>query len=858
MRVLGLPSLVAGFMALTPAAALAQAPHTSQPIFRSGVDLVRFDVRVTDGSGRPIKDLRPDEIQIVEDGKVLPLLLFQHLEEPAAGYADAARRSVSAEVSSNRGAPRGHLYLLVFDQAHIAPGNEQIARHAAEAFIKTRVRPSDRVAVVGLPGPGPDLSFTADRTRAAAELTKVRGGLERNVKSAVGDLTLEEAYEIAAGSDRALSDVLTRQAAELTADVGGSTSSGARGAFSTLAQLSEDPSVTRKIILENARTIVATADAAARDVLQRLSDLIVQYRNVEGRKTVVLFSEGFRQTNVTREVEQVAAAAAQSYAVFYSFDLNRRGSSDLSQQQATSMMSASEIQANLEPLGSLATETDGLLVNDATSHLDAALDRLADQAQDYYLVGFTPSVAALSARGDYRRVSVRVTRDGAHVSARTGYATPKTATALDRRRSIDGALAAPFAQQGLRVEYTTYILRSDDAGRARVILSAEADLPVRDGDHNAADVVFVVRDARDGRVVASGTDTMPLPAHATDGAATGTGTYRVHFDVPPGSYLMRTVVREPGGLVGSADRRLDVRGMTGPDVTVSDVILGSATGALPVRARAYTEEGLSGMLEIYGRSPEQLTPLDAAMMLVPAGGAGNGPTVKASLGETMSTGTAVVRRANFALPIASLSPGPYLARVKVTAGSETIADLTREVEIVAGTAPPPPPPDAAAEERRSTEAAAPPAPTNDRVVFAPGDILEGDFVRSARASLRAGTTPTARLATEGFDLFAQSNYGAAAAKLSESMRVDQTHAAVAFVMGWAYEGAGDRRQAIGAWRAAATIDPKMVPAHLALADAYLRMSEKALAAQAVRAGLAALPDSAELQAKLAQIEGKPR
>ena len=69
--------------------------------------------------------------------------------------------SVSAEVSSNRGAPRGHLYLLVFDQMHIAPGNEQVARRAAETFIKTRVRPSDRIAVVGIPGPGPELGFTA-------------------------------------------------------------------------------------------------------------------------------------------------------------------------------------------------------------------------------------------------------------------------------------------------------------------------------------------------------------------------------------------------------------------------------------------------------------------------------------------------------------------------------------------------------------------------------------------------------------------------------------------------------------------------------------------------------------------------
>ena len=87
------------------------------------------------------------------------------------------------------------------------------------------------------------------------------------------------------------------------------------------------------------------------------------------------------------------------------------------------------------------------------------------------------------------------------------------------------------------------------------------------------------------------------------------------------------------------------------------------------------------------------------------------------------------------------------------------------------------------------------------------------------------------------------------------MKLDQTSAATAFVLGWAYEEAGRRREAIGAWRAAATIDPTMLPAHLALADGYMRMSERALAEQAVRAGLTAMPGSPELQAKLAQIQG---
>jgi len=45
-----------------------------------------------------------------------------------------------------------------------------------------------------------------------------------------------------------------------------------------------------------------------------------------------------------------------------------------------------------------------------------------------------------------------------------------------------------------------------------------------------------------------------------------------------------------------------------------------------------------------------------------------------------------------------------------------------------------------------------------------------------------------------------------------------------------------------------------VSAHLALADGYLNLSEPALAAQALRAGLAALPSSLELQSRLQQIE----
>ena len=504
-------------------------------------------------------------------GQVRRILQFQHITEPAGAYADAALRAVSAEVTSNQGTPRGHLYLLVFDQNHITSGNEQVARRAAETFIKTRVRPSDRIAIVGLPGPGPDIGFTADRNRALTALQRVHGALERNVSTAAGRLSVEEAYEISNGNDQAITNVLTRQSVDLTADVGSSQSSGLSGLLDRAASSSE-----------RIARCVASGDSGERQnargpdrrrlqaVSPATADLIEQYRTIEGRKTLILFSEGFHQQNVTREVEQVAASAAQSYAVVYAFDMNRHRS-ELDQALMPATNQATEILVRSEPLGSLAVETDGVLLRDAAEQLDTALNQIADQSQDYYLVGFEPSEAATANRGQYRRVSVRVTREGTHVSARTGYAMPRDSAPLDRRRAIDFALAAPFVQQGLRVGYTTYTMRSDTTGRARVVLALEADLPVRDAAHDSADVVFVVRDVRDGRVAASGTDTMRLPAQAAPGASAGVATFHVQFELTPGTYLMRTVVREPGGTIGSADRRLEVRPFSGPDISVSDL-----------------------------------------------------------------------------------------------------------------------------------------------------------------------------------------------------------------------------------------------------------------------------------------------
>ena len=195
-------------------------------------------------------------------------------------------------------------------------------------------------------------------------------------------------------------------------------------------------SVSRRVARENARGIVTQTDAASRQFLQYLADVMVGFRDIEGRKTVVLFSEGFFQDNLTRELEAVAAAAAQSYCVFYAFDLNNRGPA-VNEAYASETTLATEIQSRIAPMSTLAVETDGMMVIDASARAGDALNLIAEQAQDYYLIGFTPSEDARLNRGKYRRVSIKSKRAGTRVSARTGYTvTPDRTLADAGRRSI--------------------------------------------------------------------------------------------------------------------------------------------------------------------------------------------------------------------------------------------------------------------------------------------------------------------------------------------------------------------------------------------------------------------------------------
>lgn len=852
--------LLAAMCALLPGWRVsAQEPQAERPVFRSGVNLVRLDVRVLDDKGKPVPDLRQDELLISEGDVTRPVVLFQRVAGSGRSYVESAQRTIASDISTNQGAPQGQLFVLIFDQDHIRSGGEQPVRAAADAFLRERVRPQDRVAIYGLPGPGPAQPFTANVNLARQQLSAVRGGLVRSVNGAVTEMTVAEAYEIMRGNEMVLARYSTTDALA-TANGGGST------AQEIARRQTEDANVLRRLIRENAQTIAARADEESRRFLRSTADVLRSFRGIDGRKTVLLFSEGFYGDNVSREIEEVASAAAETYSVIYAFDLNRR--IDLAGAAAPSSDDAMEIASRLEPLGSLAVETSGDLLKDASSRIESALGTFLPDDGSYYLVGFEP---ALLESGDlqYRRIRVKATRPGVRVVTRTGYARGVQPTGADRRRAIDTALGAPFTQQGLKLEYTTYVGPSLSPGQQRVAVSLRAELPVAasggptGGESGAADIVFVVRDSRTGRIAASGSDRLALPARADGGFSTGFSPWRVAFDLPAGDYIMRFVVREPGGIVGSADRRFTVRALGGPDIATSDLLLLSPGDPLPVRARAYTGGTLSGTTRLFARVPDTLHAATARIEITPVSVDDATPTGRASdgvLGDLVSNGTGASRDVMFSVPLEGLTPGSYVARALIRMQGEVVADLRRPVDIAAG-APPPAP------ER------------SDR----PRDVLDGDIAkRLIRQAARANASAAARRAAadadrgewatvmaaldaaslddadasalRGLALIAREEYRGAAALLGLTFDAHPDDPALAFVLGWARLGASDATAAVTAFRNAALLEPTMVAAHLALAETYVSLGHRALAVQALESGLRAIPGAVELQRKLEDVK----
>ena len=160
----------------------AQAPS---PQFKSGVDVIRFDVVVLDKDRHPISGLTAEDFRVTENGNPVRVAGFQAVTIPGAAAPPEPSKATfdpHVDVVTNQRRGPGRLVVIVMDRTIPHEWPMTHAREIADAAIDA-LGPNDLGAVLftsqiaGTHGQG----FTANRQRLHAAVASLQMGATTNV-----------------------------------------------------------------------------------------------------------------------------------------------------------------------------------------------------------------------------------------------------------------------------------------------------------------------------------------------------------------------------------------------------------------------------------------------------------------------------------------------------------------------------------------------------------------------------------------------------------------------------------------------------------------------------------------------------
>jgi VWFA-related protein len=413
-------ALLAGPLpAQAPAPSPTPSPRPEPPRVTFGVEVayVEVDAIVTDGDGRPVRDLGKDDFVVLENGKPQALELFSRIDIPYERPEPAAPPPIEPDVATNEVPFDGRIYIIVLDDLHTSPTRSLLVRAAARRFLDRHFAEGDLAAVVHT-GAGQDAGQELTGSRRL-----LRASTERFIGRKLPSVTLSRAEEY-----RRTRDI--RQPDERV----------------------NDPD--EAIRAQHARS--------ALDTLRNVADWL---STIHGRRKAVLFlSEGLDYdlydsfnnrgaTTVLDAFRSATAAATRANVSFYAVDPRGLGglSSEMMEIQPvfedpslglTPQALDSDFRRSQDSLRVLADETSGqAAVN--TNDFEGAFDRLVKDSSVYYMLGYYP--ASQKRDGRVHKLEVKVTRPGLRVRARQAYTAPRGKRPDETLRWVRPETPAPLA-----------------------------------------------------------------------------------------------------------------------------------------------------------------------------------------------------------------------------------------------------------------------------------------------------------------------------------------------------------------------------------------------------------------------------
>jgi VWFA-related protein len=545
-----------------------QAPFKVQ--VQRNMVLVRVIVR--DSNGRPVARLRKEDFRLFDNGK--PQEIDQFSVE-SSSRTSATARPASGKEPNEETAPQAaaanvtarNFQALYFDDVQMTFEDIAHARDAAERYLAT-LTAADRAGIFTSSGQG-NLDFTDDRGKLHEALFNLRPRpFVSHESTACPDIGDYQAYLIAEKREPNAIEIAVDEYFQcncLSLPPQAQASCRAQG---------------QTVVEEDAMPVMNMSERQSTDVLRGLEQIIRRTALLPGQRSVIFLSPGFLFYNLESQIAEIADRALRSNVVVNALD--PRGlyviipGGDASQGGRVTPSSGALVarkQQIIEQgisvaegvLSGFAADTGGQFFHNSND-LDAGFQRVGTLSEVSYVLAFSPR--DLKFNGAFHKLKVSLVNPaGFTIQARRGYFAPKASedAATRAKEEIEQAVYSQDEMMELPVDVHTQFYKVNEA-EVRLAVLTHLDLsPVRfrkEQDRHLDKLTFLtVLFDQDGKYVMGKERVVDFRLRdATLAKLTQTGiTLKTEFDLKPGTYMVRQIVRDfEAGQLSGLNRTVEI------------------------------------------------------------------------------------------------------------------------------------------------------------------------------------------------------------------------------------------------------------------------------------------------------------
>ena len=523
------------------------ASHDSPATFKVRVNLVFVRVVVRDPNGKVIQNLKKEDFQLADNRKLQVISTFA-VETPGSHVA-TVKMDKDSGPAPTEGTPVTSPELpqrfvsLFFDDLHLTMQDAMLSRQAATKLLAA-MQTGDRLSIYTSSGQVQQ-DFTSERGKLEETL---RGILPRPLSgrssSDCPPMTYYEAYQIIEVNDPTAVQVATADAAAC-----GGTSQGA----AQIAQMA-------------AQREYSAGDSETQFSFRNLDGLITRMKSLPGQRIIILMSPGFFVTPQLHESGDIIDRATRANIVINSIDA--RGLYVPSAFDVTNSFTnplriqfiSTEESIQADVLAELSDGTGGTFFHNRND-IDQGLLQAVQEPEVSYVLGFTPQNLKLD--GKYHRLKVTLAgKQKWNLQARRGYFAPRGNVDAETlaKEEIRQAVYSQEELQDLPLDCQTQFFKVANGVRLAVVahVTTKGLKFTRDGDRskNNLTVATAVFD-ENGNLITGLEKIIEMKLRdATLERINRSGiSVKSTFDVQPGTFLVRVVVRDSEGAQMAAVNR---------------------------------------------------------------------------------------------------------------------------------------------------------------------------------------------------------------------------------------------------------------------------------------------------------------